>query len=76
MDRDETKRKITDFIEKDEEDLETHFVENPFIKIREKATRKQLESKQLMGADDLQEDADTTANQDIYYLKEENKLVI
>ena len=45
MDRDETKRKITDFIEKDEEELETHFVENPFIKIREKATRKQLESK-------------------------------
>lgn len=41
----EKKRKITDFIEKDEDELETHFVENPFIKIREKATRKQFEAK-------------------------------
>jgi len=29
-----------------------------------------------MGADDLEEDADDTKEQDIYYLKEENKLVI
>lgn len=29
-----------------------------------------------MGADDLQEDADTTANQDIYFHKEENKFMI
>jgi len=40
MDKEDTKRKITDFIEKEEDDLETHFVENPFIKIREKASRK------------------------------------
>lgn len=40
MDLEETKRKITDFIEKEEDELETHFVENPFIKIREKASRK------------------------------------
>lgn len=61
MEREETKRKITDFIEKNEDELETHFVENPFIKIREKASRKQVDSKNHMGADDLQEDADTTA---------------
>ena len=41
----ETKRRITDFIEKDEEELETHFVENPFIKIREKASKRQIDSK-------------------------------
>lgn len=29
-----------------------------------------------MGAEDLQEDADTTAQQDIYFHKEENKFVI
>lgn len=41
----EKKQRIAEFIEKDEEELETHFVENPFIKIREKATRKQLEAR-------------------------------
>ena len=61
MDVEDTKRKIVDFIEKDEDELETHFVENPFIKIREKASRKQLDGKNVMGAEDLQEDADTTA---------------
>ena len=61
MDVEETKRKIADFIEKDEDELETHFVENPFIKIREKASRRQLDGQNVMGADDLQEDADTTA---------------
>ena len=61
MDVEETKRKIEDFIDKGEDELETHFVENPFIRIREKATRKQLESRNAMGAEDLQEDADTTA---------------
>ena len=35
-----------------------------------------LESKHQMGADDLQEDADSRAQQDIYYLKEENKFVV
>ena len=45
MDVEETKRRITDFIEKDADEMETHFVENPFIKIREKASRKQLESR-------------------------------
>ena len=45
MDLEETKKKITDLMGKDEEELETHFVENPFIKIREKASRKLLDSK-------------------------------
>jgi len=76
MDQEETKRKIADFIDKEEDELETHFVENPFIKIREKATRKQLDSRNAMGAEELQEDAETTAQQDIYYSKDENKLVV
>jgi hypothetical protein len=45
-------------IEKDEEYLETHFVENPYIKIRERASQRSRDSKnvigeaQLTGADD------------------------
>ena len=76
MEKEDSKKKITEFIEQDEEQLETHFVENPFIKIREKATRKAIDSKHHMGANDLEEDADTTANQDIYFLKEENKFIV
>ena len=63
MDMEESKRKVADFIGKDEDELETHFVENPYIKIREKASRKLLESKNTLGAEDLEEDADTTAAQ-------------
>ena len=40
MDLEESKKRIADFVDKDEDELETHFVENPFIKIREKASRK------------------------------------
>jgi hypothetical protein len=29
-----SKKKITDFIEEEEENLETHFVENPYIKLK------------------------------------------
>jgi len=53
MEADAMKRKLTEFIEQDADDMETHFVENPFIKIREKASRKQLDGKLQMGADDL-----------------------
>ena len=67
-DADETKRRITDFIEQDADEMETHFVENPFIKIREKASRKLLDSKLQMGAEELQEDAENViTNQDIYF---------
>ena len=45
MEAEETKRRITDFIEQEEEALETHFVENPFIKLREKASRRNLDSR-------------------------------
>lgn len=54
-----TKDKLSQFIQKDQDELETHFVENPFIKIREKASKKQLEaSKQLQeqDIDDMEKD--------------------
>mgnify|MGYP002807958032 CR=1 FL=1 len=36
-----------------EAELETHFVENPFIKLRQKNTRRQLENANNLGVDDL-----------------------
>ena len=72
----ETKRRITEFIERDAEEMETHFVENPFIKMREKASRKQIDSKMHMGAEDLQEDAEAAIQQDVYYLKDEKRFVV
>ena len=55
-----TKKRITEFIEQDEEELETHFVENPYIKLK-RATQKQLESKNQLNADELMDEQDTTA---------------
>ena len=43
------KDKVTSLIEADNEELETHFVDNPFIKIREKALRKTLDAKIHLG---------------------------
>ena len=50
------KDKINQIIEKEDLELETHFVDNPFIRMREKANRKQLESKMHLQADDLEQD--------------------
>ena len=72
----ETKRRITEFIEGEAEEMETHFVENPFIRMREKASRKQIDSKAHMGAEDLQEDAEAAIQQDVYYLKDEKRFVV
>ena len=60
-------------IETAEQDLETHFVENPFIKMREKALRKKIESKAIIGAADLEKDLD---DEDIILMKDEDKLMI
>jgi hypothetical protein len=54
--------------------LETHFVENPFIKLREKALRKTIDSKVAITAEDLEKD--NFEEEDIILLKEEDKLVI
>jgi len=68
-----TKTKVTEFIEKDENHIESHFVENPFIKIREKASRKQLEANKQLHEDDLVDDDE---DQDIVLMKEDNKYVV
>lgn len=41
--------KVSSMIEANNENLETHFVDNPFIKIRERALRKTLDSKIHLG---------------------------
>lgn len=66
-------KKINQVIEQDELDLETHFVENPFIKMREKAHRKKIDSKANMQAEDLEKDL---KDEDIVLNKDEDKLVI
>ena len=72
----EDKRKrIADFIDQDEMDLQTHFVENPYIRVRERASRRELESKTQLTAADLQADEKEGAT-DLYYLKDQNKLVV
>jgi len=40
---------VSKVIEDDADDLETHFVENPFIKMRERASQKDRDSKVMMG---------------------------
>jgi hypothetical protein len=60
-------------MEADEEQFETHFVENPFIKLREKTLTKNLESKAHIGSSNLKaKDED----HDIMIIKETGKFVI
>ncbi|MFO0118184.1 MAG: hypothetical protein ACK521_11430 [bacterium] len=49
-------------------------MENPFIKLREKALRKNLDSKVAITAEDLEKD--NFDNEDIILLEDENKFVI
>jgi hypothetical protein len=51
----------------DELDVETHFVENPFIRVRERASKNQLSAKQMLGGRELEED---NADEDIVMLKD------
>lgn len=66
----ERKQKVLNVIEAGEEDLETHFVENPFIKMREKAllkNQKNMSEQQLKG---------NMEDEDIILIKESGKFVI
>ena len=64
------------------EQLETHFVENPFIKSRERISRKQMGSKVQIGEDHLKDsgqDADMggdAQDRDIYIVQESGKIVV
>jgi hypothetical protein len=42
----------------DELEIETHFVENPFIRTRERANRKQLDAQSMLTANQIKEDAE------------------
>jgi len=57
----------------DDANVESHFVENPFIRVRERASRKQLDGKNMLKADHLEEDAE---DQDIIMMKEAGKFFI
>jgi hypothetical protein len=43
-------------IEAEDEELDTHFVDNPFIKIRERALKRTLDAKIHLGQEDLEND--------------------
>lgn len=44
-------KKVCEVLEADDADLETHFVENPFIRVRERASKKQLDSRAMLTAE-------------------------
>ena len=71
----ETSKKINHFIETKEDELETHFVENPFIKLREKSTRKKQDSKVALQAVYLEKN-NNFDDEDIVLMKDQNKFVI
>jgi len=52
----------------DDLDVETHFVENPFIRVRERASKNQLDKKQMLGGRELEED---NADEDIVVMKDQ-----
>lgn len=65
------------------DDFESHFVENPFIKMRERTLQKTLDgktrlgAKQLVGdADMMDDDAEEAKKQDILLVKESGKFII
>ena len=45
-------------IEAEEEEFESHFVENPFIKLREKALQKNINAKVHLGGANLEQNED------------------
>lgn len=60
-------------IDAEEDEFESHFVENPFIKLREKAISKTLHGKTHLGKDNLEVNED---DHDIVMIKETGKFVI
>ena len=49
----ESKEKVSKLMGTEAEEYESHFVENPFIRMRERALQKQHDSKQHLGAKHL-----------------------
>lgn len=67
------RKDVLDKVFKDDENLETHFVENPYIKMRERANQN---SKNLLDEKKLTGDDEQLIDQDIYVQKEDGKLII
>lgn len=67
-----TKEQVHTTIQAGEDELETHFVENPFIKLRQKTSKKELAQSNHLGVDDINKDEDA----DIIMLKDHNKFLI
>lgn len=65
------KSKIQQLISVKEEDLETHFVANPFIKMKEKMQIRELASKNMLSAKQLGRN-----NADVVIVKESGKFEI
>jgi len=70
---------VSKVMEDDADNLETHFVENPFIKIRERASAKKrfgataLGEEALLTEQDLQDGMNIN---DVYYMKESGKMIV
>lgn len=77
---DSNTQKVSEMIDVDDDNLETHFVENPFIKMREKVSKRTLAGKKNLDGQDLVNEAANQAEQDlqtdILRVKESGKLVI
>ena len=68
---------INKVVEDDEDNLETHFVENPFIKIRERAAQKLRDGKVMIGEKQLEDqDEDMNDNEDVYIVQESGKMIV
>ena len=70
---------VSKVLEDDADNLETHFVENPFIKIRERASAKKRFGSTALGEETLVTEkdlADGMAVNDVYYMKESGKMIV
>lgn len=62
------REQVNKVIEKDEEHLETHFVENPYIKIRERASQRSRDSKNVISATQLEDEGDQMRDDDVFIM--------
>lgn len=65
--------KMKKIMEAEEDDFESHFVENPFIKMREKALAKNIDAQKLVGEGVLNAES---KEHDIVVVKETGKFII
>lgn len=71
-----TRTDINDMMEKDGREVETHFVDNPFIRVRERASQKALAGQNMVGEKQLLVDEAEAKMQDIVMMQENNMYVI